>query len=314
MRKYLIVLLTLVLPALLAACFPAARVDTLSQPSATTLATTQPALTPGAAAAATGTAEGTLSPTGGAGLTPGPASSPISGTLTPALERPTPMSEPTLSAPAGTPAAVTAAIAGAAQQLGVTPDVLTLISYEAVDWPDACLGVVVPGMMCAQVVTPGYRIMLRGPQGEFEVHTAAAGTPARILKPGTTGGFSSTAPAPTPQSVAPSATAALANASGASGSGIEGVVMIGPITPTTREGQSNTRPYQATIDVLDQSGQLVTRFGTNAQGLFRVALAPGAYVIRPESAGRFPRAGQQTVHVLKGMFVKVDIEYDSGIR
>jgi hypothetical protein len=317
MRKCFIVLLILVLPALLAACFPAAGVGTLSQPSATGLATMQPALAPGTAAAATGTAEGTGSSAGGAGSTPGPAPLPISGTLTlsgttPALEGATPMSEPTGSAAGGPPPAVTAAIAGVAQQLDVRPNALTLIVYEAVDWPDACLGIVVPGVMCAQVVTPGYRIVLRGPQGEFEVHTAAAGTSVRILKPGTTGGSPSTAPAPTPPPVAPSATPAPANASGASG--IEGLVTIGPITPTSQEGQSNSRPYQATINVLDQSGQVVTRFGTNARGLFRVALAPGTYVIRPESAGRFPRAAQQTVRVLKGTFVKIDIEYDSGIR
>ena len=89
---------------------------------------------------------------------------------------------------------------------------------------------------------------------------------------------------------------------------------IGPVTPVTRAGQPNSRPYQATIDVLDQSGQVVTRFATNAQGQFRVALAPGTYVIRPESAGRYPRAAEVLVHVLKGDFVEVAIAYDSGIR
>ena len=329
MRKCLIVLLMLVLPALLAACYPAAGVDILSQPSPAGLATIQPGLTSGAAPAATGAAETAPLPPAAPGATPGPASAPIRETLTlsattPALEETAPMSEPAAtgepsSAPTGAPAPVTAAIAGAAQQLGVAPDALALVSYEAVDWPDACLGVVVPGVMCAQVITPGYRIVLRGPQGEFEVHTAATGVPARVVEPGTTGGFAPTPPAPTPGADAPTAGASApspttvpANASAASG--IEGLVTIGPITPVAEEGQPNSRPYQATMNVLDQSGQVVTRFATNAQGLFRVALAPGAYVIRPESAGRFPHAEQKTVRVPKGTFVKVDIEYDSGIR
>ena len=64
------------------------------------------------------------------------------------MSEPAATGEPS-SAPTGAPAPVTAAIAGAAQQLGAAPDALALVSYEAVDWPDACLGVVVPGVMCA---------------------------------------------------------------------------------------------------------------------------------------------------------------------
>jgi hypothetical protein len=41
------------------------------------------------------------------------------------------------------------------QQLGVDADAVTVAAVEAVDWPDACLGVSRPDVMCAQVITPG---------------------------------------------------------------------------------------------------------------------------------------------------------------
>ena len=309
MRKYLIVLLMLGLPILLAACFPAVEPSTASSALA-------PAATSAVAATVTIPVTGTASP-----ATASPVSGPpITGTVTlsgttSAIEATTPMSPTTPAAPATPPAAVTAAIAGAAQKMNVAPDQLTLVSYAPVDWPDACLGVVRPGVMCAQIVTPGYRIVLQGPQGQFEVHTGADGSPALLVRPGTTGGFPAAVPAPTPAPVAPPSTATPLAAPAASGtSGIQGAVTIGPITPVTRAGQANVRPYQAAIDVLDQSGQVVTRFTPDAQGRYRVALAPGGYVIRPESAGRFPRAVEKIVHVLKGEFLQVDIPYDSGIR
>lgn len=63
---------------------------------------------------------------------------------------------------------------------GVVVDVLSeaaqdasLISVEAVQWPDSCLGVPRPGVFCASVVTPGYRIVLDDPrQGRIEYHTS----------------------------------------------------------------------------------------------------------------------------------------------
>jgi hypothetical protein len=312
MRKYLIVLLMLILPILLAACFPATGPSTAA-----------PALAPAATSAITSTVTTPATATDSPATASPVSGPPITGTVTlsgttSVIEATTPMSLTTPAAPGTPPAVVTAAIADTAKQMNVSPDQLTLVSYAAVDWPDACLGVVKPGMMCAQVVTPGYRIVLQGPQGQFEVHTGADGSPALIVKPGTTGGFPATVPSLTPAPVAPPSTAtplAAPAASGPSGaSGIQGAVTIGPITPVTRAGQANARPYQAAIDVLDQSGQVVTRFTPNAQGRYRVALAPGAYVIRPESAGRFPRAVEKIVHVLKGEFLEVDIPYDSGIR
>jgi hemin uptake protein HemP len=47
-----------------------------------------------------------------------------------------------------------------AKELGIKPDVIKTVSFEAVDWPDGCLGVAERNVACIQVVTPGYRIIL----------------------------------------------------------------------------------------------------------------------------------------------------------
>jgi hypothetical protein len=50
---------------------------------------------------------------------------------------------------------------------------ITILSVEAVDWPDASLGCPQPDKGYAQVITPGYRLVL-GVKGEtYEVHTDA---------------------------------------------------------------------------------------------------------------------------------------------
>ncbi len=48
---------------------------------------------------------------------------------------------------------------------------ISLKSVEAVDWPDASLGCPEEGRMYAQVVTPGYRLMLSDGARDFEYHS-----------------------------------------------------------------------------------------------------------------------------------------------
>jgi carboxypeptidase family protein len=101
---------------------------------------------------------------------------------------------------------------------------------------------------------------------------------------------------------------------GAQDSGIEGHVEIRPVRSVERLGVPNAEPYQATVAVVDAQGNEVTRFTSDAQGNFRVALPPGRYVLRPESAGRYPRASTQSVVIAPHRFSQVDIVYDSGRR
>ena len=71
----------------------------------------------------------------------------------------------------GSEEALAAAIADLSEQTGVPADEITLVSMEAVDWSDASLGCPQEGFMYAQVITPGYLIILEAQEQQFEYHT-----------------------------------------------------------------------------------------------------------------------------------------------
>lgn len=58
-----------------------------------------------------------------------------------------------------------------ASRLGISPDNIVLVRSEAVEWTDASLGCPEPGEEYAQVVTPGYRIVLAVEETYYEYHT-----------------------------------------------------------------------------------------------------------------------------------------------
>ncbi len=58
-----------------------------------------------------------------------------------------------------------------ASKLGISADRITIVSAEPVNWPDSCLGVSKPGIMCAMLITPGYRVILRANGTDYEYHT-----------------------------------------------------------------------------------------------------------------------------------------------
>ena len=55
-------------------------------------------------------------------------------------------------------------------RLSIAVDQISLAEAEAIRWPDASLGCPEPGKMYAQVVTPGYRIVLEAQGGSYEYH------------------------------------------------------------------------------------------------------------------------------------------------
>ncbi len=67
-----------------------------------------------------------------------------------------------------------------AEQINVDPSVITVVSVEAVDWPDGCLGVQTPGVMCTMVITSGYRVILEANGKQYEYHTNANGSAVRL--------------------------------------------------------------------------------------------------------------------------------------
>jgi hypothetical protein len=72
---------------------------------------------------------------------------------------------------------VRAARADAARRTGVAAEALELVSAESVTWSDGSLGCPKPGMMYTQALVPGYRVRLRGPDGEMDYHASASGGP-----------------------------------------------------------------------------------------------------------------------------------------
>jgi hypothetical protein len=72
-----------------------------------------------------------------------------------------------------------AAIAALSGNLSLPADKITLVSTEPVDWPDDCLGVVEEGLVCTQVITPGFRVILEANGRQVEYHTNEDGTQLR---------------------------------------------------------------------------------------------------------------------------------------
>ena len=66
------------------------------------------------------------------------------------------------------------------KRLQIDPDTIQLVSVEAVEWPDGCLGVQTPGVMCTMVITPGYRVILEAGGKQYEYHTDASGDVVRL--------------------------------------------------------------------------------------------------------------------------------------
>ena len=94
-------------------------------------------------------------------------------------ERQSPAS-PTTMPPAATPTAEPAAVEAVrrelAGRLGVAASRLKVVSVEPVAWPDASLGCPQEGYAYAQVVTPGYRVVMEHNGQQYTYHTNATAT------------------------------------------------------------------------------------------------------------------------------------------
>ena len=92
-------------------------------------------------------------------------------TVTPVTATPTALIPTTVEAPTGSEAAIALAKDDLAGRLGVAVEKITALGVESVEWPDTSLGCPQPGMMYAQVITPGYRIILRVGGEQYEYHS-----------------------------------------------------------------------------------------------------------------------------------------------
>lgn len=98
-------------------------------------------------------------------------------------------------------------------------------------------------------------------------------------------------------------------------SGIEGQVLIGLMCPVAQQGQGcPDQPYQATLTVKSPNGGMIVQFQTDGQGHFRIPLAPGEYILHPESPNGIPFAADQSIVVGAGQYTQIVVNYDSDIR
>ena len=103
-------------------------------------------------------------------------------------------------------------------------------------------------------------------------------------------------------------------------SGIAGWVHLGPQCPV--ESQGSTCPDEpatgATVTVAEQlpgdsyaGGDVLTRTTTDADGYYRVAVAPGNYVVTADAG---MTCELMDARVTVGAYSRVDIPCDTGIR
>ncbi len=63
-----------------------------------------------------------------------------------------------------------------AANLGLQESDISVVSSTTIEFNDACMGVAMEGVMCAQMVTPGHIIVLEANSVQYEYHTSADGS------------------------------------------------------------------------------------------------------------------------------------------
>lgn len=82
--------------------------------------------------------------------------------------------------PDGIPAPVAAARDDLARRFERDPTEIQFISVTSQQWPDSCLGVPEEDEVCAQVITPGYEVVLGLSGNEYTFRTNGDGTIVRF--------------------------------------------------------------------------------------------------------------------------------------
>ncbi|HSB65314.1 MAG TPA: hypothetical protein VLD65_01975 [Anaerolineales bacterium] len=112
---------------------------------------------------------------------PGPATPTTQGYPPPVSLEPTPTigpypgptSEPTQS---GAALAEQAAIQEVSKKYSIPVDQIKILSTEPMTWNNGCMGVVLPGVLCTDVIVNGYIVKLEGNGQQFEIHSNQDGT------------------------------------------------------------------------------------------------------------------------------------------
>ncbi len=98
---------------------------------------------------------------------------------------PPPSATPVLDLPGASLPVVQAAQSYLAQRLRLEPADIQVLQVTTVEWRNACLGIYNAGMMCADVITPGFvidlQVVVDGKSEYFVIHSAASGGALSLL-------------------------------------------------------------------------------------------------------------------------------------
>jgi hypothetical protein len=109
--------------------------------------------------------------------------------------------------------------------------------------------------------------------------------------------------------------AALVAASSSTGSGLYGKVVISPARPVCTAGESCTAPDRNDVLTFWRGARRVATARTNTAGSYRVALAPGRYVVKVKHSRGIGRGLDPTrVAVQRGRYARANFTLDIGIR
>ena len=115
---------------------------------------------------------GNLPPMLGGAPATGETAAPPEGEITPAPVATRPATE---APPADSTAVVDSARRALAQELGVKLEDVRVVSVGQVDWPNGCLGIETPGLMCTDAIVPGYQIILEAGGKPYEYRSDLTG-------------------------------------------------------------------------------------------------------------------------------------------
>ena len=93
---------------------------------------------------------------------------------------------PSIGAPSETPTpdetlpAAAAARRALAAQLEIALEDIGVVAVTPTEWPDACLGAGEEGEVCAEVITPGYEVVLQLGETQYTYRTDQTGTNVRF--------------------------------------------------------------------------------------------------------------------------------------
>ena len=96
-------------------------------------------------------------------------------------------------------------------------------------------------------------------------------------------------------------------------SGLFGTVVRAPAAPVCNVNAPCTAPAAHATLLFTRQG-VVSPVTTDAHGAYRISLAPGTYAVRMKGSSRIGRLVPATVVVRRGVAVRRNFSYDSGIR